>query len=203
MEFKTALDQEQQRGILDLDAPWDPQSELPFLTIPDDNDWVEQAHLILSPFARPFGWHLKLANRSIAQALLSFSSEKGNHVYCDVQSVLVKPAPDQAPSHQQHVSEATLRVERCPPDTNTLDVLRIFSRYDLRTTGPSVVEWRPPHNKKDMYVPLTFLVHFADASWARAAMRERQGHSMKIGNNLVLARYPQQLTVNTSKIESK
>jgi len=70
-------------------------------------------------------------------------------------------------------------------------LINIFSRYDLKPSGTPIVQWHiEKHDKTN--VPRTFLVHFADASWARAAVREQQSCLLK-GKELRLAQFPKQL----------
>jgi len=65
-----ALDAQQARGMIDLDAPWSEGQDIPFLEQQQDeasnnnNDdvvdpkykWVRKAKIILSPYGRPKGW---------------------------------------------------------------------------------------------------------------------------------------------------
>ena len=66
-----ALDAQQARGMIDLDAPWSEGQDIPFLEqqpqeqdeASNDNDdvdpkykWVRRAKIILSPYGRPKGW---------------------------------------------------------------------------------------------------------------------------------------------------
>jgi hypothetical protein len=286
--MREALDR---HGILDLDAPWDPALDafftgrrmgsgpcgttgssseaaalptLPVLRLDDDfpdDAWIVQAKVILSPFARPTGWYVQLANRSIAHALLSAARE--SPLLCASRFVVVRPATlrelldnndvavqdsgavygggdsssgiraggaSSAPHTQQRgqssdeeeqrrlhrqllqVSDSTLRIENCSEKTSLRKLLNLFSRYDLRQIPPwkkavssngtqssgtsiestCIVPWtgRTSDGKAP---PTTWLVHFRNASWARAALRELQGVSLD-GRALLLAQYPQQIT---------
>jgi hypothetical protein len=115
---------------------------------------------------------------------------------------------------QPVVTDATLRIENCSHDTTTYDIMNMFSRFDLAvgrgsllssslsssppssttaaTFCPSVQEWKGKTPDGRLAPPGTFLVHFADASWARAALREKQGMVFK-GRQLRLAQYPRQI----------
>ena len=76
--FEKMLRQEEARGIVDLDAPWNPVQDEAVPTITLDNlntPMVEAAHVVVSPFGRPNGWYLKFANRSLANAILTRSQE--------------------------------------------------------------------------------------------------------------------------------
>jgi hypothetical protein len=94
------------------------------------------------------------------------------------------------------VSDATLRIENCSHDTTTYDLTNMFSRFDLAvrlsSSLPSIHEWKGTTPEGRLAPPGTFLVHFADASWARAALREKQGMIFK-GRQLRLAQYPRQI----------
>jgi hypothetical protein len=197
MGVKTALDTEQGRGIIDLDASFQPEQDgiLPFVSL-DTEEWVLNAKVILSPFGRPTGWHLRLQNRSIVHALLTHAREAP--IRCawkrvgikEGKGVSVEPSSISDPN-EAHVSEATLRVENCSDDTYEWVLVRFFSRYDLNQEGASVVQWKG-ETSDGKVAPRTFLVHFADASWARAALREKQSAFLK-GKTLRLAQYPKQI----------
>lgn len=189
-----ALDREQGRGMVDLDAAWNPNNKdpLPFLSVPDNSQWVKKALIVLSPFGRPTGWKLQLENRSVVHALLSHANE--TPVVCGHKNVSVRELPkyelNQTDNYPQ-VSDATVRVENCPDSATSLTLLNLFSRYDLRTDGPSVVQWSG-QTSDGKIPPPTWLVYFADAAWARAALRERQG-AIVDGRALLLAQYPKQM----------
>ena len=197
MGVKTALDTEQGRGILDLDASFQPEQDgiLPFVSL-DSEEWVLNAKVILSPFGRPTGWHLRFQNRSIVHALLTHAREAP--IRCAWKRVGIKEgkgvsleSSSISDPNEVHVSEATLRVENCSDDTYEWVLVRFFSRYDLTQEGASVVQWKG-ETSDGKVAPRTFLVHFADASWARAALREKQSAFLK-GKTLRLAQYPKQI----------
>jgi hypothetical protein len=196
MGVKTALDTEQGRGIVDLDAPWETEQDgiIPFVS-PNSEEWVLTAKVILSPFGRPTGWHLRFQNRSIVHALLTHARE--TPIRCAWKRVGVKEGKgvsvelSSSSDNEAHISDATLRVENCSDDTAESVLVRFFSRYDLTQQGASVVQWKGETNDGKV-APRTFLVHFADASWARAALREKQSAFFK-GKALRLAQYPKQM----------
>jgi hypothetical protein len=198
MGVKTALDIEQERGIVDLDASWEPEEDgtIPFLPT-NSEDWVLTAKIILSPFGRPTGWHLCFQNRSIVHALLTHARE--TPIRCAWKKVGIKQGTgvsavsSASDPDETLVSDATLRVENCSDDTMASTLVRFFSRYDLTQTGSSVVQWEGI-TIDGKVAPRTFLVHFADASWARAALREKQSAFLK-GKTLRLAQYPKQILV--------
>jgi hypothetical protein len=288
--MREALDR---HGILNLDAPWDPALDalftgsrtgsgpngvtgsgseaaalptLPVLRLDDDfpdDAWIVQAKVILSPFARPTGWYVQLANRSLAHALLS--AARKSPLVCASRNVMVRPATlselregnddvvqelgadygggdsssgiragggassarhkqQRGPSRDEQdprrrlrrqllqVSDSTLRIENCSEKTSLLKLLNLFSRYDLRQIPPwkkaatsngsqssgtsiestCIVPWTG-RTSDGKVPPTTWLVHFRNASWARAALRELQGVSLD-GRALLLAQYPQQIT---------
>jgi len=189
-----ALDAEQERGIIDLDAAWDAEKNetLPFLP-PTSDEWVLKARVILSPFGRPTGWRLLFENRSIVHALLTHAKE--TPILCAWKRVSIKELPDKEERSvsldQPQVTDATIRVENCPAGMNTLTLMHFFSRFDLTMTGPSIVQWHGK-TKDGKVAPRTFLVNFADASWARAALREKQSAVCQ-GRTLRLAQFPKQI----------
>ena len=73
----------------------------------------------------------------------------------------------------EQVSDHTLRVENVP-SVRPARLVSFFSRYDLR----SVNQWHGRTSDGKMAPSSVYLVHFADASWARAALREVQGTYM-------------------------
>jgi hypothetical protein len=197
MGVKKALDVEQGRGIVDLDAPWESEQDgiIPFVA-PNSEEWALTAKVILSPFGRPTGWHLRFQNRSIVHALLTHARE--TPIRCAWKRVGVKEGKEislelssSSEPNEAHVSEATLRIENCSDDTSESVLVRFFSRYDLTQEGASVIRWRG-ETSDGKVAPRTFLVHFADASWARAALREKQSAFLK-GKTLRLAQYPKQI----------
>lgn len=182
----TALEKESQRGIADLDAPWDPVDPVPSLNSNNNSsdEWIQKAVVNLSTLARPTGWFIQLQNRSLAQALMNQANDSG--LWCAWKRVVVTEPREQHAYY--NVSDATIRVENCPPKTPHIQVMNLFSRYDLKTVKP-VEAWKGRNDDKSM----TFLVHFSDASWARSALREKQGEFMN-SNKLLLVQFPRQIT---------
>ena len=89
------------------------------------------------------------------------------------------------------VSDAAIRVENCSDETTEGQCRYLFRRYDLAWEGPTVISLggkevggRP--------VPNSFIVRMANASWARAAVRELQGVDFR-GSVIRLAQYPKQM----------
>ena len=75
------LQYEQARGIVDLDAMWNPMQDatVPIIIATPHNrieDWICAAHVILSPFGRPAGWHIQFQNRSMVHAILTHAQER-------------------------------------------------------------------------------------------------------------------------------
>jgi hypothetical protein len=86
------------------------------------------------------------------------------------------------------LDDSVVRVENCDPKVDEQDLLRVFGAYDLK--APSIVRWLGKTND-GIKAPLTFFVRFADADWARAATREKQGSVM--GSKAIrLVQFPKQ-----------
>lgn len=221
MAIEKALSLEQERGILDLEAELNPKNssaiQLPLMqNLDQQQSWVRKALIILSPFGRPSGWRIELPNRSVARALLQHANENG--ILCASQKLQLSEFEGEEGEtpfgcvdvyDASILSDATVRVENCPGGMNPLLLMNLFSRYDLLDISQSsalmkhaskdkengkrpiaaIEEWK---GTIDGSKPNTWLVHFADASWARAAVRERQATVLK-GSTLLLAQYPKQL----------
>jgi hypothetical protein len=215
--FENLLVQEAERGIIDLEADWNPvqDAQVPTLSIDDDNSIVEvqAAHVVLSPFSRPNGWHLKLPNRSMVNALLTRAREQ--HIRMAWKLVQIEEY-DYISSKQRDdgkeqdyaranfgstiVDDSMVRFENCPGGLTDEYLRYLLSRYDLAPQGNTVIRWRG-RTSDGKEAPLTFVVRFASAAWARACVREFQ--SMKIDDKLVkLVAYPKQLLYKEEKDET-
>ena len=86
------------------------------------------------------------------------------------------------------LDDSVVRVENCDERVTEQDLLHVFSRYDL--LSPSIVRWvsKSEHQEES----LVFFVRCADASWARAAVREKQSHVI-CGKHIRLIQFPRQL----------
>jgi len=140
---------------------------------------------------------MQFDNRSVVHSLLKHVQEspiscawKGVNVteyISENGDVGVAPRPDTIPRDSvldDEVSDHTLRVENVPyvPRSN---LLGLFSRYDLK----SVRQWEGVTSDGKVAPSSVYLVHFADASWARAAMREMQEtYMMKHGQPVLINR---------------
>lgn len=201
-----ALDEELERGIVNLDKPFVPHKAAPMLRITDKelavrreeqpHPYVAEAKLVLSPFGRPSGWYVRLAHRSLAQALL-VRYRSGTDFIISSKKVKVQEyrLEKTGPKFQGSfpvISDATIRVENCPNNLKRIFLLNFFSRFDLSMKTESIVPWQgvTPDGKESSSP--TFLIHFADPSWARAAIRERQGANIN-GANVRLVQFPRQL----------
>jgi hypothetical protein len=163
---------------------------------------VRKAHVVLSPFGRPTGWNLELANASMVNALLSASNDSRisgsiriGWKFAQVKEYHPPPSPvDKDPKDSTTmltVDDTMVRFESCP-NTLTQDHLRhLLSRYELAMTGETIVKWKGMTNTGD-YPPLTYVVRFSDAAWARAAVREMQAFELD-GKTMKLIQYPRQL----------
>ena len=165
---------------------------------------------------RPRGWHLKFRNRSIVNAILSHAQEHTIYDgWKDIQVYEWKPPPlqedmqeispkdsggvqgiDDLRSEDSResliVTDSMLRVENCPGTLSSHDLMLMMSRYDLSPTGRSVQEWKGMTEDGNKKAPLMYVVHFADPSWARAALRDLQSTEFD-GKVLRFAQYPRQI----------
>jgi hypothetical protein len=92
------------------------------------------------------------------------------------------------------VDDSMVRFENCPPSINTETLLYMLSRYDLAeypsSDGNSVMVWK--QSTEDGKYHHMYIVRFADAAWARAAIRELQGKEID-GKVIRLIQFPKQL----------
>lgn len=198
------LEQEQSLGIVDLDAlgaQWDPKStSLPTLTLEGAEDgqpyqWVKAAHTTLSSFGRPTGWLLDLGNRSIVHAFLEHAKVSRFHCAWRPVDVVEWKKVEKIegetkivlPQQQLQVTDSMIRVENCSEKITVDNLRHLFRRFDTASDGPAIIPW-----EADSKIYHMFVVHFADPSWARAAVRELQGIKF-MGSELRLAQYPRQL----------
>jgi len=86
------------------------------------------------------------------------------------------------------IDDSVVRVENCDKRTNERDLIHMFSRYDLKS--PSILRWEAKASN-GFEGPPTFFVRFVDAAWARAAIREKQGHVI-CGKPIRLVHFPRQ-----------
>jgi hypothetical protein len=193
--FSKVLVDEQDIGIVDLDALWNPVEDpaVPTLAPLDNNvqnNWIQAAHLVLSPFGRPTGWYLKFPNRSIVNSIVSHAQL--HPLFCAWKPIKVTEYKyRQEPlSPNPTVSDSMIRFENTPRSLSADQLRLMLSRYELATEGNTVVQWKGSVEGKT--APLMFVVRFADASWARAALRDMQS-TMVENKNLVLAQYPRQI----------
>ena len=161
---------------------------------------VVKAHVVLSPFGRPTGWNLKLASPSMVNALLSVANNarvRGS-IRIGWRFATVKehvPTPIKMDPRDTRtmlvVNDTMVRFENCPSDL-TEDFLRhLLSRYELTAKGPTIIKWKG-RTDDGKAPPLTYVVRFASAAYARAAIREMQGKLLK-GQAIKLIQYPKQL----------
>jgi hypothetical protein len=191
--FSKVLVNEQAIGIVDLDALWNPVEDPTVPTLaPLDNEqnWIQAAHLVLSPFGRPTGWYLKFPNRSIVNSIVSHAQL--HPLFCAWKPIKVTEYKylQEPPSPNPIVTDSMIRFENSPNSLSADQLRLMLSRYELATEGNTVVQWKGSVEGKT--APLMFVVRFADASWARAALRDLQS-TMVENKTLVLAQYPQQI----------
>jgi len=177
-------------GIVDLDAVWKGGGQVSMLERDPSDDWVRSAHIVLSSHGRPNAWRIEFCNRSLAHAFLEYC--RANRFHCSWKPVLVEAwelREGNKNTDALEISDSMIRVEN-GGDGMTVDHVRhLFRRYDLTREGPSVRVFNESSSHK------LFLVHFADPSWARAAVRELQG--VRVHHNFLrLAQYPKQLVAS-------
>jgi len=172
-------------GIVDLDAAWKGGGQVNMLQLDSSQEWLRSAHIVLSSHGRPTAWRVEFFNRSMANAFLEYSREHRFH--CAWKPVDVEPWDYQEGNTDAiDISDSMVRVENAADDVTVDHVRHLFRRYDMTPVGPSVRLFNEASQHK------LFLVHFADPSWARAAVRELQG--VRVRQNLLrLAQYPKQL----------
>ncbi|KAL3914263.1 MAG: hypothetical protein SGILL_006173, partial [Bacillariaceae sp.] len=171
---------------------------------------VQAAHVVLSPFGRPTGWHVKLASSSMVNALIVRAASKLK-VRVGWKMVQVQeynyPRLDDATSEEEQrkikrqnhinnlpIDDTMVRFENCHPTLSEEHLRFLLSRFELaRTGGATVIRWKGVTD--DGKRQLMFVVRFLDASWARAAVRENQGLEV-YGKDLRLIQFPKQLLFN-------
>jgi hypothetical protein len=164
---------------------------------------VRAAHVVLSPFGRPTGWHLKLANPSMASALIvRAASERRVRVawkMVQVHEYHYPTSDHEVTKSRNHINglpvdDTMVRFENCHRSLDEEHLRLLLSRYELaRTGGPTILKWKGITS--DGKGQLMFVVRFLDASWARAAVREKQGLDIA-GKDLRLIQYPKQLLLD-------
>lgn len=176
-----ALAVEHQRGIINLDAPWEYGLPIPFLDIQTPPS-PKQVLLKLSTFGRPNGWYVSFENRSIVHAL----AHHQDPIYCSWKAIKVMEI--EKPEHLNlDISDSTVRIENCLGDINEWLLTRFLARYDVCSVRPWSCPIRKEHNVPDIY-----LADFPSPAWARAAVREVKVRN-RLGRMIVLAQFPQQL----------
>jgi hypothetical protein len=210
--FENFLKEEEIRGIVDLDGLWNPVQDVhcPTLTLDHEPITVQAAHVVISPFGRPNGWHLKLPNRSLVHAILARAQEeqlrvawKVVHVqeYAYSQERQEREDPAHANNHALVIDDTMVRIENCPYDLTDEYTRYLLSRYDLAPTGRTVIKWKGKTNDGKQ-APLMFVVRFASAAWARAAVRELQSTLIN-GKSVKLIPYPKQMRYNNEEEEQE
>ena len=181
------MDAQAEGGIVDLDAVWKGGGQVTMLESDSSQEWVRSAHLGLSSQGRPNAWRIQFSNRSVAHAFLEYS--RASQFRCAWKPVKVEQWEEQQSKEPLEVSDSVIRVENAGDGVTVDNIRHLFRRYDLTREGQSVRVFNENMSSK------LFLVHFADASWARAAVRELQGVRVQ-QNFLRLAQYPRQLIVS-------
>ena len=98
------------------------------------------------------------------------------------------------------IDDTFVRIENCPLSLAEDGVRHLLRRYYLSENHSSNIKlWKPQEHegKSHFSDKYTFIVHFADAANARAAVRELQG-VIVLTHRLILAQYPKQLVHTNS-----
>mmetsp|Transcript_91949 Transcript_91949/g.137688 ORF Transcript_91949/g.137688 Transcript_91949/m.137688 type:complete len:270 (+) Transcript_91949:119-928(+) len=209
----------QSHVTVDLDAEWNPHEvrAVPILPFPNES-FIEAAHVVLSPFGRPNGWHIKFPNRSMVHALLT--EAETTQIYIGWKLVRIseyhyrppyqqngkkkagitrnykeKPKDHAHPPHRSMhndfiVDDSMIRIENCPSEIKAEYIRYMMSRYDMATEGTTVIRWKGFTPNGDR-APSMYIVRFASAAWARAAVRELQSSEIN-GKQITLVQYPKQ-----------
>ncbi|KAL3930447.1 MAG: hypothetical protein SGBAC_011763 [Bacillariaceae sp.] len=215
--FETHLLREAEMwGIVDLEAPWNPVEEAavptlsldPWMTEDGPLRLVEAAHVVISPYGRPNGWYLKFPNRSLANALLSRAQQEHFHMAWKVVQLSQHQYDPDREQEQDYayqnglvVDDSMVRVENCPPGMRDEDIQLRLSRFDLAPEGKTVIHWKGRTNDGKR-APLMFVVRFASAAWARAAIREMQGLRVN-GKSIKMIQYPNQLRYKEREVKKE
>ncbi|CAB9512939.1 expressed unknown protein [Seminavis robusta] len=144
--------------------------------------------LTIAPFTENTPQHNTNNAQCVQARLEKPSNDNGfghNHVFYDC---------DLDQSSLDWIDDSVVRVENCGDDhyDAAMDLFHLFGSYELK--APSILQWTLQH---DGHGPRsTYLVRFEDPDWARAAMRDKQGHVMPRSNNrdksLRLIQFPKQ-----------
>lgn len=181
-------------GIVDLDVPWKSGGQVTLLEPP--KEWIRSARIKLSSHGRPSAWKIEFHNRSIAHAFLEYS--RTHEFLCawkPVDVVALHEPRQKDDDNDVEVSDSMIRVENCSDHVTIDHVRHLFRRYDMSMKEPSVRVLNEGSQHK------MFLVHFADPSWARAAVRELQGVRVR-QDHLRLAQYPKQILCEQNTLET-
>lgn len=205
---------EEQKGIIDLDAEWNPvhDPQVPLVSLEDvleeqgsSHFLVEAAHVVLSPYGRPNGWHLKLANRSLVYALLDCCYHEQTrlgwklvtlHEYHYSKEKNQQEDPSFTDNNGLIVDDTMVRIENCPMNFDRENVRHMMRRYNLALHGDTILQWNGKTNDGKV-APLMYIVRFESAAWARAAIRELQATFVN-GRAIKLVQYPKQLRYQNS-----
>eukprot|EP00934_Nitzschia_sp_Nitz4_P003522 Nitzschia sp. Nitz4//scaffold21_size171442//159282//160355//NITZ4_002192-RA/size171442-processed-gene-0.32-mRNA-1//1//CDS//3329542504//3512//frame0 len=206
------LHEELIRGVIDLEADWNPIQDpyVPTISPEMEDPLIEAAHVVISPFGRPNGWYVKLRNRSFANAILTRAQNEhlkvgwkavqvSSHKYIPLSELQRTKGRrkknvallDPALANGLVVDDSMVRIENCPHDLTAEYVRYLLSRYDLAPHGDTVIPWKGQTNDGKV-APLMYVVRFASPEWARAAVRECQATIVN-GKEVRLVQYPRQL----------
>jgi len=137
---------------------WDPSEHDASL----NGSYIQEARLLLSVLGRPFGWYLRMPDRSCVQAILSHADEDakvpgrrlavsiGGRTLAvgefDPSTRRVLSMPESSASDRPliersfdravalRLDDSVIRVENCPVDSTPADLRYLFRRYDIIDT---------------------------------------------------------------------
>jgi len=179
MSVDKVMSMEKEIGIIDLDAPADQPHTFLDAKDTDHPNWLLSAHSLVSDHGNLYGWRIRFRNRSIANAFIQHSAQSPLHIAW--KEVRVREWKEEVPEKLKF-TDSTIRVDGGDNLLTVEHIRHLFRRYDLKTTGTTVTAAGKRY----------FLVHFKNASWARAAVRELQGIAVR-QCSLVLTQYPRQI----------
>ena len=186
LSVNQVMDAQEEVGIVNLDAAWQSGGQVSLLRRDDSESWIRSARIVLSSHFRPTAWRIEFSNRSMAHAFLEYA--RLNQFHCAWKPVSVEEWQEGKDpfAPRLEVSESMIRVENVLNNMSVDSIRHLFRRYDMTREGPSVkvLNENTPHK--------LFIVHFADPSWARAAVRELQGVRVR-DKFLRMAQYPKQI----------
>lgn len=165
---------------------------------------VVEARMILSRMKRPAGWFVRFEHPAVASCLVNITSSQPLIVGWKPASVMFsyRPQTSNPAFHEAfQLDDSVLRVEGVHRGASEANLRTFFQNHrlaDERFGNPAIqkviaaTDGNHIFRKPNQPIYSTFWVRFEDASWARAAVRERQG-VLIFGHRVSLIQYPRQL----------